>query len=102
MAMTRDCKSLAFGLRRFESYFQHHCFEIDPSGSFFFCCGQVLTKSLSALKFLTAFSIGIKYLTGKKVMVLPESNNSAPSAFKTCCLRSRLSLSKFSLAYEQT
>ncbi len=23
MAMTRDCKSLAFGLRRFESYFQH-------------------------------------------------------------------------------
>ena len=24
MAMTRDCKSLAFGLRRFESYFQHH------------------------------------------------------------------------------
>lgn len=22
--MTRDCKSLAFGLRRFESYFQHH------------------------------------------------------------------------------
>ena len=24
MAMTRDCKSLAFGLRRFESYLQHH------------------------------------------------------------------------------
>ena len=24
MAMTRDCKSLGFGLRRFESYFQHH------------------------------------------------------------------------------
>ena len=23
VAMTRDCKSLAFGLRRFESYFQH-------------------------------------------------------------------------------
>ena len=22
--MTRDCKSLGFGLRRFESYFQHH------------------------------------------------------------------------------
>ena len=31
MAMTRDCKSLGFGLRRFESYFQHH----DPDGSFF-------------------------------------------------------------------
>ena len=27
MAMTRDCKSLAFGLRRFESYFQHHFLE---------------------------------------------------------------------------
>ena len=24
--MTRDCKSLGFGLRRFESYFQHHFF----------------------------------------------------------------------------
>lgn len=24
VAMTRDCKSLGFGLRRFESYFQHH------------------------------------------------------------------------------
>ncbi len=31
MAMTRDCKSLAFGLRRFESYFQHH----DSRGVFF-------------------------------------------------------------------
>ena len=24
VAMTRDCKSLGFGLRRFESYLQHH------------------------------------------------------------------------------
>ncbi len=30
MAMTRDCKSLAFGLRRFESYFQHQFQALGP------------------------------------------------------------------------
>ena len=35
VAMTRDCKSLGFGLRRFESYLQHHVELFDPSGSFF-------------------------------------------------------------------
>ena len=45
MAMTRDCKSLAFGLRRFESYFQHQDEIIDPSGSFFLCKGAVRAES---------------------------------------------------------
>ena len=36
MAMTRDCKSLAFGLRRFESYLQHHLFELKAGISAFF------------------------------------------------------------------
>ena len=51
MAMTRDCKSLAFGLRRFESYFQHHIymqcnstdsfFESSPTSSTIFTCSAI-------------------------------------------------------------
>lgn len=33
--MTRDCKSLGFGLRRFESYFQHQYEKTAPKGLFF-------------------------------------------------------------------
>ena len=36
MAMTRDCKSLGFGLRRFESYFQHHKNNFDFVSKLFF------------------------------------------------------------------
>ncbi len=36
MAMTRDCKSLAFGLRRFESYLQHHRNKRSPLGLILF------------------------------------------------------------------
>ena len=35
VAMTRDCKSLGFGLRRFESYFQHQYEKTAPKGLFF-------------------------------------------------------------------
>ena len=36
VAMTRDCKSLGFGLRRFESYFQHHKNSFDLVSKLFF------------------------------------------------------------------
>ena len=64
MAMTRDCKSLAFGLRRFESYFQHQSKIIDPSGSFFLCNGAVRAASNFRFNSGYCFSIGTRYLTG--------------------------------------
>ena len=47
VAMTRDCKSLAFGLRRFESYFQHQ--RKIPEYSGIFLCQKSPKKALFLL-----------------------------------------------------
>ena len=44
VAMTRDCKSLGFGLRRFESYFQHHENNSRFTWSYFLCSSILVGK----------------------------------------------------------
>ena len=65
VAMTRDCKSLGFGLRRFESYFQHQVEIKVRLRSFDLCKSQVRAVSLTSSVLETSFWIGSKYLTGK-------------------------------------
>ena len=79
VAMTRDCKSLGFGLRRFESYFQHQerhplIFTIESKGflslylSLFQSCSRFWNfSSSSKLKYISFFFIlsSIKHYLGR-------------------------------------
>ena len=77
MAMTRDCKSLAFGLRRFESYLQHQNLTIllKNTDSFF--------KS-SPTSSTTFYESALK----SRVSVLASLEASPTSSTKICLLSS--------------
>ena len=66
--MTRDCKSLGFGLRRFESYFQHQKMFLDFVKDIFVCRGYIFS-AFSYYNIAMAFDFKKEY----KKFYLPKT-----------------------------